>query len=214
MAARRIGRPLVEGRSRNGFRSCAVWACVAVLLAGLYVASAGLRGVRAQSAQQPQSANGQQPATQPNAQSDDSSSTLTDGADELLKEFPADSASKAATDPRDGHTDTPPGTPAPPPDDSAQADDEPPLATTAEPAPAPAAAPAPPPPAFIELPSDPKQRQVAIECNDLLKMALDLKSAVDKSTKDELSLDVVRRAGELEQYARKVRNGTRMTAGK
>lgn len=45
-------------------------------------------------------------------------------------------------------------------------------------------------------------------------MATDLKAAVDKSNKDELSVDVVRKAGEIEQYARKVKDGTSLTAGK
>ena len=43
------------------------------------------------------------------------------------------------------------------------------------------------------------------ECADLLKMATDLKTAVDKSTKDELSLTVVRKASDIEQWAHKVR---------
>jgi hypothetical protein len=64
------------------------------------------------------------------------------------------------------------------------------------------------------LPTDPRQRQVAIECADLLQMATGLKAAVDKSTKDQLSVDVVRKAGEIEQYARKIHDGTPMTAGK
>lgn len=83
--------------------------------------------------------------------------------------------------------------------------------------PQPAAAAAVPPaveiPAAV-LPTDPRQRQVALECADLLRMAAALKTAVDKSTKDELSVDVVRKAGEIEQYARKVHDGTPMTAGK
>lgn len=45
-------------------------------------------------------------------------------------------------------------------------------------------------------------------------MATDLKVEVDKTTKDELSLGVVRKAGELEQFARKVRGDPRLTAGK
>jgi len=213
MAARLKDRSVVEGRSRNAFLSVGAWLWVVVLLVGIYLAGTGLLRVRAQAAQQPQTATEPQPTTQSNPQSANGPAAQTDGADELLKEFPADSASKAANDPRDGHPDTPPGTTAPQPEDLAPADNEPEPAAAAVPAPLPAAA-APAPPAFIELPSDPKQREVAIECNDLLKMALDLKTAVDKSTKDELSLDVVRRAGELEQYAHRVRNGTRMTAGR
>ncbi len=39
-------------------------------------------------------------------------------------------------------------------------------------------------------------------------MATDLKSEVDKSTKDVLSVGVVRKAGEIEQLAHKVRTGS------
>jgi hypothetical protein len=39
-------------------------------------------------------------------------------------------------------------------------------------------------------------------------MATDLKSEVDKSTSDTLSITVVRKAGAIEQLAHKVRTGT------
>lgn len=51
------------------------------------------------------------------------------------------------------------------------------------------------------------QNGVAGDCADLLKMATDLKMEIDKSTKDTLSVTVVRKAGEIEQLARKVRTG-------
>ena len=53
-----------------------------------------------------------------------------------------------------------------------------------------------------------QQQQIASECADLLKMATDLKSEVDKSTSDTLSITVVRKAGAIEQLAHKVRTGT------
>jgi hypothetical protein len=53
-----------------------------------------------------------------------------------------------------------------------------------------------------------QKRQIASECADLLKMATDLKSEVDKTTKDTLSLTVVRKAGAIEQLAHKVRTGS------
>jgi hypothetical protein len=58
-----------------------------------------------------------------------------------------------------------------------------------------------PPPAA----TDTHQQQIAGQTADLLKMASDLKSAVDRSTKDTLSVTVVRKANEIEQLARKVR---------
>ena len=54
---------------------------------------------------------------------------------------------------------------------------------------------------------DAGKTEAAREAADLLKMATDLKAAVDKSTKDELSLAVVRKASEIEQLAHKVRSG-------
>jgi hypothetical protein len=48
--------------------------------------------------------------------------------------------------------------------------------------------------------------QVAVDCASLLKLATDLKAEVDKTTKDELSVGAVRKAGEIEQLARKVRD--------
>jgi len=53
-----------------------------------------------------------------------------------------------------------------------------------------------------------QQQQIASECADLLKMATDLKSAVDKTTRDTLSVSVVRKAGAIEQLAHKVRTGS------
>jgi hypothetical protein len=56
--------------------------------------------------------------------------------------------------------------------------------------------------------SDPR-KLVNWECADLLKMANDLKTAVDKTTKDELSLSVVRKANDIEQMAHKLRDDMR-----
>jgi type VI protein secretion system component VasF len=52
------------------------------------------------------------------------------------------------------------------------------------------------------------KQEIANECANLLKMATDLKTEVDKTTKDTLSVTVVRKAGEIEQLAHKVRTGT------
>lgn len=50
--------------------------------------------------------------------------------------------------------------------------------------------------------------EVAKQCADLLKMATELKSAVDKTSAGTLSVTVVRKAGEIEQLAHKVRIGS------
>ncbi|MGD1064474.1 MAG: hypothetical protein ABR860_14535, partial [Terracidiphilus sp.] len=53
-----------------------------------------------------------------------------------------------------------------------------------------------------------QKQEIASECADLLKMATDLKSEVGKTTKDTLSITVVRKAGAIEQLAHKVRTGS------
>ncbi len=238
VTARRIG----GAKFRGHLRLEPAWLCVVALLATLCAAGLGLRYAYAQATQSTQPAQapssqktGSQPAAKADATSarqsdvdDAQSNSGPDSADDLLKEFPADSQAKADNDPRDGHfTSEPAAKPLPPEElnpqqpvtgksaQSAVASSvqtaKPALARPATTEPAQTAA-APPPP--VKLPTDPRQRKVAIECSDLLKMATDLKAAVDKSTKDELSVDVVRKAGELEQYARKLRTGTSLTAGK
>ena len=53
-----------------------------------------------------------------------------------------------------------------------------------------------------------QKEQIAKESADLLKMATALKIAVDKTTQDTLSIAVVKKASEIEQLARKARNGS------
>ncbi|MGA2571806.1 MAG: hypothetical protein ABSF23_14925 [Terracidiphilus sp.] len=53
---------------------------------------------------------------------------------------------------------------------------------------------------------DASRLQLANECAGLLKLATELKTEVDKSNADELSVTVVRRASEIEQLAHKVRS--------
>ena len=55
---------------------------------------------------------------------------------------------------------------------------------------------------------NPQKQEITNECANLLQMATALKSEVDKTTKDQLSVTVVRKAGEIEQLAHKVRLGT------
>jgi hypothetical protein len=52
-----------------------------------------------------------------------------------------------------------------------------------------------------------RQQEIARQCNDLVKLAADMKAEVDKSTKDQLSVTVVRKASEIEQLAHKMRTG-------
>ena len=73
-----------------------------------------------------------------------------------------------------------------------------------------AAEPRPPYPGMTA--EEKRKQEVAAECASLLKLATDLKAQVDKTSKDELSVTVVRKAAELEQMAHKVRNGTALEA--
>lgn len=54
--------------------------------------------------------------------------------------------------------------------------------------------------------SEANPSEVAKQCAELLKLATDLKAAVDQSSASTLSVTVVRKAGEIEKLAHKVRN--------
>ena len=57
-----------------------------------------------------------------------------------------------------------------------------------------------------DVPEPDPNNPVAVQTANLLKMAYSLKSEVDKTTKDTLSVAVVRKAAEIEQMARKLRS--------
>jgi hypothetical protein len=50
-----------------------------------------------------------------------------------------------------------------------------------------------------------QKKQIADDCANLFKLAGSLKAEVDKTTQNELSVTVVRKAGEIEQLAHKMR---------
>ena len=54
-----------------------------------------------------------------------------------------------------------------------------------------------------------RQKQIVEDTNQLLDLARQLKDAVDKSTKDQLSLSVVNTASEIEKLARTVKDKMR-----
>lgn len=58
-------------------------------------------------------------------------------------------------------------------------------------------------------PMSEKQKQLLDQTNALLKMAAELKVSVDKSTKDQLSLDVVRKAEAVEKMAKELKGKMR-----
>ncbi len=53
---------------------------------------------------------------------------------------------------------------------------------------------------------EPRRAQINGECADLLKMATTLKTEVDKTTKDELSVAVVLEAGRIEKLSRAIKD--------
>ncbi len=53
--------------------------------------------------------------------------------------------------------------------------------------------------------TDPKQQQIADDSGALLKLANSLKTEVDKTTSDTLSVAVIRQADEIEKLAHKMR---------
>jgi hypothetical protein len=58
-----------------------------------------------------------------------------------------------------------------------------------------------------------RKKQISDESAKLLKLATELKADVDKTTKDTLSLDVIRKAGEIERLARSVKEKMKPEAG-
>jgi hypothetical protein len=68
-------------------------------------------------------------------------------------------------------------------------------------------------PAPVESPANQQEQRAARERANLLKLAMELKAEVDKSTKDTLSLAVVRKAEEIERVARGMKDRYRANAG-
>ena len=58
-------------------------------------------------------------------------------------------------------------------------------------------------------PADPKKDQIAADSAKLFQLANELKAEMDKSTKDTLSLSVMKKAEEVEKLAHKVRDEMR-----
>jgi hypothetical protein len=58
-----------------------------------------------------------------------------------------------------------------------------------------------------------RRKQIADDSAKLLKLAADLNTEVDKTTKDTLSLSVIRRADEIEKLAHNVKEKMKLTVG-
>ena len=55
-------------------------------------------------------------------------------------------------------------------------------------------------------PADERQKKLAADTDKLLALATDLKKEVDKTNKDILSIEVVKKADEIEKLARSMKN--------
>ncbi len=58
-----------------------------------------------------------------------------------------------------------------------------------------------------------RKKQIAEDSEKLLKLATDLKAEVDKTTKDTLSLSVIRKADEIERLAHNLKQKMKLTVG-
>jgi hypothetical protein len=58
-----------------------------------------------------------------------------------------------------------------------------------------------------------RKKQISDDSTQLLKLATELKTEVDKTTKDTLSLGVIRKADEIERLAHSVKEKMKLTAG-
>ena len=56
-----------------------------------------------------------------------------------------------------------------------------------------------------KLRNDDRQKRLVADTDKLLSLATDLKAQVDKSTKDTLSVDVIKKADEIEKLAHSVK---------
>jgi hypothetical protein len=65
--------------------------------------------------------------------------------------------------------------------------------------------------ANVENTSLERKRQITDDSARLLKLATDLKTAVDKTSKDTLSLNVIRKAEEIERLAKSVKDKMKLT---
>ena len=67
--------------------------------------------------------------------------------------------------------------------------------------------------AKLEVANAVRRKQIADDAARLLQLATELKNAVDKTDKDMLSLDVIRKAESIERLAKGVKEKMKLTAG-
>lgn len=67
--------------------------------------------------------------------------------------------------------------------------------------------------ANVNAANEERKRQISDDSAKLLKLATDLKTEVDKTNKDTLSIGVIRKAEEIEKLARAVKEKMKLTMG-
>ena len=67
--------------------------------------------------------------------------------------------------------------------------------------------------AKLEAANSARRKQIADDASRLLQLATELKSAVDKTDKDTLSLDVIRKAESIERIAKGVKEKMKLSVG-
>lgn len=58
-----------------------------------------------------------------------------------------------------------------------------------------------------------RQRQLAVDADKLVALATDLKAQVDKSSPDKLSVDMIKKAAEIEKLAHRVKERMKASSG-
>jgi hypothetical protein len=58
-----------------------------------------------------------------------------------------------------------------------------------------------------------RKKQIADDTDKMIKLIADLKTEIDKTSKDELSLTVIRKADEIERLAHNIKEKMKLTAG-
>ncbi|MGA8729294.1 MAG: hypothetical protein WB608_11140, partial [Terracidiphilus sp.] len=65
----------------------------------------------------------------------------------------------------------------------------------------------------LNTPGSDRRKQISDESTQLLALAIDLKTEVDKTNRDMLSISVIRKADQIEKLAHNVRDKLKQTTG-
>lgn len=175
-----------------------------LVTAALLLAAGATAAVAGGQASQPSPASNETPQTTQPAQQN-SAGPMVMGQDPDSTPDTVNAPAAAQPSPAASQTASP-GAQAP--RNSSSPPSTPPATSAARPAPPPSSAALPvPPPANAG--GDAARQQINNECVNLLKMANELKAAVDKSNKDTLSITVVRKADDIEALAHQVKDEMR-----